>query len=117
LPPDKCKLLHYAPQIQIRTLPNIRHLRAVSNDARKMRLNRRNIQADYDEFWLDVGGQLGVDGIFSLPAVFTPRELESIKPKKRTMYRRRYEMLAGFNEQIATHLSQLGCLGPTHKAT
>ena len=104
-------LLLYTLQ-QLAVLWNIRCLRAVSNDARKIRLNRRNIQADYDKFWLDSGGSPESDGTFSLPAVFTPRDIGAIKPKKRTMYRRRYEMLAGLNEQIMTQLSRLGCLGP-----
>jgi hypothetical protein len=46
--------------------------------------------------------------LFTLPVVFTPRQLSEIKPNKRTMYRRRYQMLEELGEQIQQHCDRLG---------
>lgn len=86
---------------------HIRGLRAVSNETRELRLRKTGINADYDEFWLDAGGQRGVDGNFILPAAFMPRDLAEIKPNKRPMYRRRYAMLEALAAQIHQNVGRL----------
>lgn len=95
---------------QFAALWNFSSVRAASNDTRDLRRRQSSIKADYDEFWLDSGGQLQADGNFALPAAFVPRDLAEIKPNKRGMYRRRYEMLAGMAGQIHEHLHRLDCV-------
>ena len=99
-------LLLFALQ-QLATLWNIHHLRAVSNETRRLRRHKDSIQADYDQFWRDSGGQLSAGGHFTLPADFVPRELATIRPNKRTLYRHRYEMLAKVSRSIGQNRSQL----------
>ena len=84
----------------------VRRLRAVSN---KTRVHRRDdsIKADYDEFWIDSGGRLDDSESFVLPVEFATRDLASIKPNKRSMYRRRYMMLEELGFQIRHRASQL----------
>jgi len=100
-------LLLFALQ-QVSACWDVQNLRAVSNETRDLRRRKQSIQADYDEFWLDSGGQLQADGNFTLPVVFIPRQLSEIKPNKRTMYRRRYRMLEDLGEQIQQHCDRLG---------
>jgi uncharacterized protein VirK/YbjX len=69
--------------------------------ARLFSRNVRDIQsADYDEIWRDRGGVETVDGFFAIETAYSPRPLDSIAAKKRAMYRRRYEMLAGLREHV-----------------
>jgi len=81
-------------------------VRAVSNATHIYRhfQKRRTIASSYDEFWVECGGKLSSDGTFELPARFEPREIASLKVNKRQMYRRRYELLANFADQIRAQL-------------
>jgi uncharacterized protein VirK/YbjX len=106
-------LLLFAVQ-QIATGWDMHNLRAVSNETRDLRRRKQGIRADYDEFWIDSGGQLQADGNFTLPVVFTPRPLSEIKPNKRGMYRRRYQMLEELGEQIQQHCDRLGRTAGRH---
>jgi uncharacterized protein len=47
----------------------------------------------YDEIWEERGGVKVADTHFELPLAGTRRDLDEIPSKKRSMYRRRYEML------------------------
>ncbi|HTV61991.1 MAG TPA: DUF535 family protein, partial [Verrucomicrobiae bacterium] len=99
-------LLLFALQ-EISSLWNIRSIRAVSNETRNLRGKRSGIRADYDEFWLQSGGRLESDGNFTLPFEFTPRALTGIRPNKRSLYRHRYEMLAGISASIRQNMTRL----------
>ena len=46
----------------------------------------------YDEIWTERGGNRVADTHFELPLEGSRRELDDIAPKKRSMYRRRYQM-------------------------
>jgi uncharacterized protein VirK/YbjX len=61
---------------------------------------RKNLEASYDEFWIESGGKLADDGMFDLPATFIPRDISTLKVNKRQMYKRRYLMLAEIAGQI-----------------
>jgi uncharacterized protein VirK/YbjX len=61
---------------------------------------RKNLEANYDEFWIESGGKLADDGMFDLPATFIPRDISTLKVNKRQMYKRRYLMLAEIADQI-----------------
>lgn len=83
-------------------------IRAVGNQNRVPALNNHPVMADYDEFWQESGGRQEMDGNFTLPVAFSPRALTDIKPNKRTMYRRRYEMLAALGEKVRQNAGRLG---------
>jgi uncharacterized protein len=77
-------------------------LRGVSNRLHIHRSckERRKLLASYDTFWEESGGLLLTDGTYVLPSIFTPRDLESIKPNKRNQYKKRYAMMSDISNQI-----------------
>ncbi len=82
---------------------NIDTIRAVGNENAVFRhpwLNDQGVHANYDQFWLECGGQQDADGNFTLPARFVPRDLSTLQPAKRTLHRRRYEMLVALGASI-----------------
>lgn len=99
-------LLWFALQ-QVAALWDIGSIHAVSNETRNPGRHRTGIRADYNQFWLECGARLETDGNFTLPVTFTPRELTTIKPNKRPMYRRRYAMLSSVGEAIRQSLNRL----------
>lgn len=62
--------------------------------------------SDYDEIWRDRGGEPTGDGFFVMPAIVNFREATEIPPKKRALYRRRYEMLESIKTRIAAVVRQ-----------
>ena len=70
------------------------------------RSKRKSVTADYDLFWNECGGTQELDGMFSVPLNPGDRKLSTLKPNKRSVYRRRYEMLDGFANQIASNLAE-----------
>lgn len=81
-------------------------IQAVGNDThiyrnwRYAKKKKDKLHADYDSFWLSMGGEPGNDGYFTLPAVITRKPMEEIASKKRAEYRRRYELLDSLAHQI-----------------
>ncbi|WP_116632240.1 VirK/YbjX family protein [Pasteurella langaaensis] len=57
---------------------------------------------NYDEFWQENDGVLNTQGYWALPLAVERKPLEEIQSKKRSMYRKRYEMFdvmaQGFDE-------------------
>ncbi|MEI6712226.1 MAG: DUF535 family protein [Verrucomicrobiota bacterium] len=78
-------------------------LRCVSDDMHIYRSwqKRRALKAEYDSFWEESGGVRAGDGLFDLPVTPLVRDIASLKPNKRSMYRQRYAML----DTIAAHIS------------
>ncbi|MFZ7342785.1 VirK/YbjX family protein [Avibacterium volantium] len=56
---------------------------------------------NYDEFWQENNGKLNTQGYWALPLEIERKPLEEIQSKKRSMYRKRYEML----DKLETDLS------------
>ena len=56
--------------------------------------------ADYDSFWLSLGGEKQDNGHFMLPLVMPRKPMEEIASKKRSEYRRRYELLDSLIQQV-----------------
>ncbi|MDY1036541.1 VirK/YbjX family protein [Lelliottia sp. CFBP8978] len=56
--------------------------------------------ADYDSFWRSMGGEQEAKGHFLLPLVMPRKPMEDIASKKRSEYRRRYELLDSLIEQV-----------------
>lgn len=61
---------------------------------------KSKLSVDYDEIWRDRGGSPVDEISYELDVCMKERELESIPAKKRSMYRRRYEMLRSLSEQM-----------------
>lgn len=60
----------------------------------KYRWNDSNrLLFNYDEFWQENDGKLNKEGYWELPIEIERKPLEEIQSKKRSMYRKRYEML------------------------
>ncbi len=55
--------------------------------------------ADYDSFWLSIGGQKQASGNVLLPLTMARKPMEEIASKKRSEYRRRYELLDSLTAQ------------------
>lgn len=56
--------------------------------------------ADYDGFWLSLGGERTDEGNFRLPLVMPRKPMEEIASKKRAEYRRRFALLDSLIEQV-----------------
>jgi hypothetical protein len=85
----------------------VQNICAVSNQTRIQSQKHRAINADYDQFWIESGSQLDAEGNFIVPTTFVPRDLQTIRPNKRTLYHRRYEMLDALGETINKNLVTL----------
>ncbi len=79
---------------------------AVSNDThiyRSWRYRKKKegkLLADYDSFWLSIGGEKLDNGNFLLPLVMPRKPMEEIASKKRAEYRRRYALLDSLIQQV-----------------
>jgi hypothetical protein len=58
----------------------------------------------YDEVWLERGGSRVTPTYFKLPMAGSRRPLEEVSAKKRSMYRRRYEMLDAIEAALPSDL-------------
>lgn len=56
---------------------------------------------NYDEIWIDNEGIAGNDGFYYLNSSSPYRDLTQVDSKKRSMYRKRYEMLDQIEQQIS----------------
>ncbi len=66
-----------------------------------------NIHFDYDKFWKEVGGKHIEKGWFELPLMSVRKNMQDIKSKKRSMYRRRYHMLDDLSLRISAYFDRL----------
>jgi len=76
---------------------------AVSDGYRHHRhpyFGQRSFPTDYDAVWADRGGDPLDDYFYSLPAEKVRRDFETIKPKKRSLYRKRFEFLDDLESRI-----------------
>jgi len=64
---------------------------------------RRDFQADYDSFWLDIGAEKINADYFRIPFPIPRKPMEEIASKKRSEYRQRYALL----DEMATQIDQL----------
>lgn len=61
---------------------------------------------DYDEVWLERGGERVAETHYQLPLAGTRRDLNEVAAKKRSMYRRRYEMFDQLEASLPQDLAQ-----------
>lgn len=84
----------------------VEQMMAVSNSThiyRSWRYRKKKegkVLADYDSFWLSLGGEPQKSGHFRLPLAMARKPMEEIASKKRSEYRRRYELLDSLIEQV-----------------
>ncbi len=69
--------------------------------------NKTDFSTNYDEIWLDRGGVIVDQQTFELSREISRRDLADIKPKKRSMYRKRYEFLDAIGERLQDDLPAL----------
>ena len=72
----------------------------------RWRLKKR-VKMNYDQFWQEHGAQKGVDGLWHLQKSRCVKILRKSKAKKRSMYRKRYQMLDEIEEQIRNGLAPI----------
>lgn len=89
----------------------VARLYAVSDAARHHRHayfgGVKQVLQDYDEIWTDRGGVLVSADFFELPLAAERRDEATIKPNKRSMYRRRFEFLDGLEARLPAALSDM----------
>ncbi len=87
---------------------NVEILHAVSESARHQRhpyfRNKLSNSQNYDTIWQDRGGISVSPDFFELPVLPARRDLATLKPGKRPMYRRRFEFLDALEAEIAANL-------------
>lgn len=62
------------------------------------------LDLDYDTMWLEAGGRPGSDGWFQLPLGYQRKTGNEIKPNKRALYGRRYDLLDDLGNQVRSRL-------------
>jgi uncharacterized protein len=55
--------------------------------------HKHKVLANYDEVWIEHGGRLLDSGFFEIPTAVRYREMSEIPTRKRSTYRKRYQML------------------------
>jgi uncharacterized protein VirK/YbjX len=74
----------------------VRHIHAVADEHKISRHpyfgKKGTLGLFYDDVWLERGGSRVADTHFELPLTGTRRDLNEVAAKKRSMYRRRYQM-------------------------
>lgn len=60
----------------------------------------------YDDVWIERNGERVAETHFELPIQGSRKPLEAVAPKKRSMYRRRYEMLETIERMLPTDLTK-----------
>ena len=69
-----------------------------------IRIHRAKV-AELDSLWQESGGEFSQDPRFyKIPLEEYRKPIEEIKSQKRSQYRKRYELLDGYQEQIRGNL-------------
>lgn len=101
-------LMVYLAQEIVRSL-RIGELLGVGNGIQVYRSRiigpRKKVLFDYDALWVEAGGRPRDDGWFVLPLKSRRRSEDEIKPNKRSMYAKRYALMAELSRQVKTVLS------------
>ncbi|MBB1199937.1 DUF535 domain-containing protein [Enterobacteriaceae bacterium 89] len=85
----------------------VKEIRAVSNEThiyRSVRYRKKKqdkLHADYNAFWESLSATVDSNGDYLLPLTMPRKPMEEIASKKRSEYRRRYELLDSLQAQTA----------------
>lgn len=66
-----------------------------------------SIHFNYNKFWLEVGAQHIGKGWFELPLIPARKDMQEIQSNKRSMYRKRYDMLDNLSLKISNTIKEL----------
>ncbi|MBF1995241.1 VirK/YbjX family protein [Serratia symbiotica] len=97
-----CMLAHHLGICQIVAVGNATH---IYQNWRYHSKKKDQLHADYDQFWLSMGGKPLDDGYFLLPARIARKPIDEVVSKKRAEYRRRYQLLDELEQGVAKHFS------------
>ena len=90
----------------------VQHIHAVADDYKISRHpyfgKKGTTGLVYDDVWVDRGGVKVADTHFELPLAGTRRDLNEVAAKKRSMYRRRYEMFDQLEASLPQDLALAG---------
>lgn len=88
----------------------VRRIHAVADDYKISRHpyfgKKGTLGLVYDEVWLERGGERIAETHYELPLAGTRRDLNEVAAKKRSMYRRRYEMFDQLEASLPKDLAQ-----------
>jgi uncharacterized protein VirK/YbjX len=68
---------------------------------------RHTINFNYNEFWIESGGQAKSEGWYELPLTPVRKEIQDIKSEKRAYYRRRYAILDDLSLKISESVNKM----------
>ena len=92
------KVLAETLNCRLEGIPHKRQAKYRWNDSARLLFN-------YDEFWQEYESKL-VEDYWQIPTVLERRPLEEIQSKKRSMYRKRYEMFDNMTAEIQSLLAK-----------
>lgn len=98
-------ICHLAQQLGIRQLIAVGNTTHIYQNWRYHHKKKNQLHADYDRFWLSMGGKQLDNGYFLLPERIDRKPMETIASKKRAEYRRRYQLLDELQQGIGKHFS------------
>ncbi|TQI79897.1 hypothetical protein FHU10_5254 [Serratia fonticola] len=96
-------IIQLAQQLAIRQVIAVGNNTHIYQNWRYHHKKKDLLHADYDQFWLSMGGQALNNGYFLLPEHLARKPMEEIASKKRAEYRRRYQLLDALQQGIAAH--------------
>ena len=70
--------------------------------------NGYKTHADYDAFWLELGGTLGKNGMFHLPTELRHHQISEVKSHHRSEYRRRIKLREYLGKQVSIAAKAIG---------
>lgn len=70
--------------------------------------NGDKTHADYDAFWLELGGTLGKNGMFHLPTELRHHQLSEVTSHHRSEYRRRIKLREDLGKQVSIAAKAIG---------
>lgn len=79
---------------------------AHKNQAKYRWNDRSKLLFNYDQFWQENRAELNGEGYWQLPLHIERKSLEDVPSKKRSMYRKRFEMYDQMAQQIEQHLAK-----------
>ena len=86
------------------------HIYAVADDHKISRHayfgKKGTLGLNYDDVWVERGGSRIAETHFELPLAGSRRDLNEVAAKKRSMYRRRYEMFDELEASLPDDLAQ-----------
>lgn len=95
-------LAHYLGIFQMVAVSNATH---IYQNWRYHSKKKNQLYADYDQFWLSMGGKPLDNGYFLLPARIARKPIYEVISKKRAEYRRRYQLLDELKQGVSKHFS------------